>query len=56
MTAGYPAALLRSVSLPVYQVVPAAAPTAHVQKLPDGIGRMVIDEPRGWKKETRDWN
>lgn len=38
MMVGNPAALLRPVSLPVHQVLPATVPTAHVQKLPDGIG------------------
>ena len=42
MMAGHPAALLRPLSLPVHQVLPATM--AHVQKPLDGIGRMVINE------------
>ena len=53
MMAGQPAVLLRHIYLPVHQVLPATTPTVHVQKQPDSIGRMVIDEPRGWRSCCR---
>jgi hypothetical protein len=53
MTVEHPAVLLRSVSFPVQQVLPAATPTAHIQNPPNCIGRMVINELRGWRSCCR---
>lgn len=49
MMAGHIAVLLRPVSFPVYQELQAATQAAYVQKPPNGIVRMVIDELRGWR-------
>ena len=41
-----PAALLRSIPLPVHEVLTAPAPATHLQQAPDGVGGMTIKEAR----------
>jgi hypothetical protein len=49
---GNPAALLRSISLRVHQILPTM--TAHIQKPLDGVGRMVVNEQL--QERTGDWS
>ncbi len=39
-----PASLLRTITLPVYQVLVASTPTPHINKSPYRIGRRPLDE------------
>ncbi len=39
-----PASLLRTITLPVYQVLVASTPTPHINKSPYHIGRRPLDE------------
>ncbi len=39
-----PASLLRTITLPVYQVLVTSTPTPHINKSPYRIGRRPLDE------------
>ncbi len=43
-----PASLLRTITLPVYQVLVTSIPTPHINKSPYCIGRRPLDESGRW--------
>jgi len=45
---GNPGTLLRTVPLPIDQVLKPTSSAAHIQQLPDGVSRVIIDDPWGW--------
>ncbi|AWP12506.1 Hypothetical protein SMAX5B_019222 [Scophthalmus maximus] len=49
LTPGYPAPLLRTVTLPVNERLNASTPAAGVENPTNREGRMVINHPRGWR-------
>ena len=46
---GDPRPLLRAVSLPVHQVLVPPAPSSDIQDPGYSVGRMIVDEPGGWR-------
>lgn len=46
---GDPALLLRPITLPVDELLQAAAPVAGIQNLAHGKCRLAINEPGGWR-------
>jgi len=46
---GHPGQLLRTVPLPVDEVLKSPASVAHVQQFPDGVGRVIVDNPGWWR-------
>jgi len=46
---GHPGPLLRTVPLPVDEVLKSPASAAYVQQFSDGVGRVIVDNPGGWR-------
>lgn len=46
---GDPGALLRTVSLPVDEVLKTPTLMVHIQYLLEGVSLVIIDDPGGWR-------
>ena len=45
----HPGAFLRTIPLPIHQELQAPPPSPDIQQAVDSEGRVVIDEPGGWR-------